>query len=206
MNRYELSNDFRKKFVEQNENVWSKTVRPTYFSINDEETRTSSNPYSMENAEHALVVFHYNYTVITSECTSLVPLFFNANGDVEDYIEIDGWRFSFGKPVTALYKCNAISCTFSKDGLSASIRIHPLEFDQSFDRIWKLFCIARTCKTQRELDFLCAMFYREAEILKLKEKNLWQEAELDRQKMVVSAYKGLLDKIQMYVNGDMVEK
>ena len=69
MNRYDISSDFKKKFVEENKSVWSKSIKPVYFSINGEQAKASSNPYSMEQAGHGLVVFPYVYTVIS--CLSL---------------------------------------------------------------------------------------------------------------------------------------
>ena len=76
MNRYDISSDFKKKFVEENKSVWSKSIKPVYFSINGEQAKASSNPYSMEQAGHGLVVFPYVYTVISQKDSSLVPLFF----------------------------------------------------------------------------------------------------------------------------------
>lgn len=200
MNRYEIANDFKKKFIEQNENVWSRTMKPTYFSINGDETKASTNPYAMENAEHALVVFHYTYTVITQEDCCMVPLFFNANGEIEDYIEIEGWKLSFSKPITALSRYWSTHCYISNDKLNASITVKAWEFDKFFDRIWKLFSVARTCKTQMELDFACKIYNLEKDILELKEKNIKQEAELDAKNTLISAHQELLDRIEEITN------
>lgn len=59
MNRYDIAMDFKKKFIEQNENVWRKTIKTSFIAINGNDVKVSSNPFSMENAEHGLVIFHY---------------------------------------------------------------------------------------------------------------------------------------------------
>lgn len=52
MNRYDIAMDFKKKIIEQNENVWSKTIKSSFIAINGNDVKVSSNPFSMENAEH----------------------------------------------------------------------------------------------------------------------------------------------------------
>ena len=90
MNRYDIAMDFKKKIIEQNENVWSKTIKSSFIAINGNDVKVSSNPFYMENAEHGLVIFHNTYTVIFQSDSCMLPLLFNSNGEIEDDIEIDG--------------------------------------------------------------------------------------------------------------------
>lgn len=196
MNRYDISSDFKKKFVEENKSVWSKSIKPVYFSINGEQAKASSNPYSMEQAEHGLVVFPYVYTVISQKDSSLVPLFFCANGDIEDYIVIDGWKLSFSAPTTSMYRCHSTSVYMEKDSLSIDVKISsPWNIAKEFPRIWKLFYIVKDCTSQIEVDYAKKFFENELEIENLKSKNLLAEAEIESLNMLITSYKQLLEKI-----------
>ena len=110
MNRYDIAMDFKKKFIEQNEKVLRQTVKASFISINGNNVKVSRNPFSMEKAEHGLVIFTYSYIVIEREDDCMVPLFFNSNDEIEDYINLDGWKLYFSKPLTALYKCYNFNC------------------------------------------------------------------------------------------------
>lgn len=195
MNRYDISSDYRKKFIEENKSVWSNSIKPVYFSINGDQAKASTNPYSMEQAEHGLVVFPYEYTVITQEDYSLVPLFFSANGDIEDYIVIDGWKLSFSPPTTSMYRCYSTSVYMKKDALSVSIEISPWEVAEEFPRIWKLFCVVKTCNSQVEINYVKKIFEQGIEIDELKSKNLMTEAKNESLNMLITSYKQLLEKI-----------
>lgn len=192
--------DFKKKFIEQNENVWSKTIRPSFISINGDDIKVSTNPYSMEKAEHGLVIFYYTYTVITQNDCCMVPLFFNSNGEIEDYIEIDGWKLYFSKPITALYRCDYCTCYMSKESLKLSITTYPWKLDDEFERIWHLFSVARSCQTQRELDFAYKIFESEGEILSLKEDNLKDKVKIDELNALLDTHNEFIEKIKKLIN------
>lgn len=199
MNRYETAMDFKNKFIEQNENVLKLTVKPSFVSINGDDVRISTNPYSMENAEHGLVIFHYTYIVIEREDCCMVPLFFNSNGEVEDYIEIDGWKLYFSKPLTAYYKCNTFECKMSNGPLKLSINIFPWELDDEFEKIWHLFSLVRTCKTQNEINLAQKVYQTEGEVLSLKEKSMGAEAKIDALNMLLDVHKDFIEKIKELV-------
>lgn len=194
--RYDISMDFKKKFIEENENVWSKTVKPSFVSINGEDIKVSSNPYSMEEAEHGLVIFHYTYTVITQSDSCIVTLFFNSNGDVEDFIEIDGWKLYFDKPVTALWRCDYMTCHMTNGSLKLDVITFPWELDNKFEKIWHLFSVIRTCSTQKEIDYAYKILKKEEDILSLKDKNIKAEAKIDALEMLLDAHKDLINKLK----------
>lgn len=200
MSRYDKAMDFKKKFISENENVLAKTLKLSYVSINGDDVKVSANPYSMEKAEYGLVIFHYNYTVITQSDCCIATLFFNSNGDIEDFIEIGGWKFYFDKPITAQYRCGYRSCYMTNGKLKLDIITHPWKLDDEIERVWKLFSVVRTCDTQKEIDFACKIYYREDDILSLKEKNLKAEAKIDTLEMLLDAHKDLLEKIKEAVN------
>lgn len=204
MNRYEISMDFKKKFIDENENVWSKTVKPSFISINGDDIKVSTNPYSMEDAEYGLVIFHYTYTVITQSDSCIATLFFNSNGDVEDFIEIDGWKLYFDKPITALSRCSYMTCHMVKSSLKLDVITHPWKLDDEFSKVWHLFSIVRTCETQKEIDFAYKIYKREEDILTLKDKNLKAEAKIDALEMLLDAHKDLLEKLKDIVNSKSV--
>ena len=193
MNRYDIACDFKKKFLEENP---CNTIKPSYISINGDTIKVSSNPYAMEESEHGLVIFKYTYTVQTQPDDCLVPLFFNQNGDIEDYIELDGWKLSFDKPYTSTNRCYNIKCYISNGSLKKSIIIDRYKIDQEFDSIWKLFSVARMCKTQLELDYAYKLFKEKQNVLSLKEKNIKQAAEIDSLKMLTKSYQSLLDSFK----------
>lgn len=192
--------DFKMKFITDNKNVWVQSVKPTFFSITGNKVRTSIVPYSMENAEHALVIFHYRYTVIEQSDIYFVALFFNSNGDINDYIEIDDWKLYFNKPITALNRRDFIKCSMTNGLLRIEIHTQPWNIDEKFERIWQLFSLVRTCKTQTEVDFVKKIYEQEGEILVLKDKNLKYEAKIDTLNMMLDAHKELISKLTNIVN------
>jgi hypothetical protein len=201
MNRYDISNDYRKKFVEENKSVWSNTIKPVYFSINGNQAKASSNPYSMEQAEHGLVAFTYSYTVISQDSSSLVPLFFNANGDIEDYIIIDGWKLYFSEPITSMYRCYSTLVYMEKGTLKTEVSFNPSwKIVEEFPRIWELFCTVRTCNSQVEIDYVKKIYNQGIEIDDLKSKNLVSEAKIESLNILVDSYKQLLEKISNMLN------
>lgn len=101
MKRYEISNDFKEKFIQSHPNVWKNTVKPTFFSLDDDSASASDYWYSFENSKYGLVVFSYTYTAQTNNDTSMIPLFFNADGKIDNYITLDGWKLYFSRPYTA---------------------------------------------------------------------------------------------------------
>lgn len=192
--------DFKKKFIEENENVWSKTVKPSFVSINGDDIKVSANPYSMEDAEHGLVIFHYTYTVITQSDSCIVTLFFNSNGDVEDFIEIDGWKLYFDKPVTALWRCDYMTCHMTNGSLNLDVITHPWKLDEEIEKIWHLFSVIRTCSTQKEIAYAYKIFKKEEDILSLKDKNLKAEAKIEALETLLDAHKDLINKLKEMVN------
>lgn len=201
MNRYEIAMDFKKKFMSENKNIWPQTMIPTYFAINGTDVKVSSNPYSFENSEYGLVIFHYIYTVISQSDKCIIGLFFNSNGEIEDFIEIDGWKLYFSKPVTAGWRCDRTTGFHITNGkLKLDARIHVNDLYQNFPRIWQLFSIIRTCETQKEVDFALRIYAREGEILSLKEKNLKEEAKVDALNILLEANKEFIEKLKELVN------
>lgn len=200
MKRYDIAMDFKKKFIEENENVWSKTVKPSFVSINGDNIKVSANPYAMEDAEHGLVIFHYTYTVVTQTDSCMVPLFFNSNGDVEDFIEIEGWKLFFDKPITEFLRCGYITCHMTKGSLNLDIITHPWALDEEFEKVWHLFSIVRTCNTQKEIDYVYKIYNKDKDILSLKDKNLKAEAKIEALEMLLDAHKDLIDKLKEIVN------
>ena len=199
--RYEIAMDFKKKFIEQNKNVYEKTIKDTFVSINGDDVRVSRIPYSIEEAEHALVFFEYKYLVQSNDDSSQVALFFNSNGEVEDYIEIDGWRLSFSEPKTSFYRSRPLECFMKKDSLGLSVGIKGLNIRDAFPRIWHLFSIIRTCKTQKEIDYAYQVYQKEGDLLSLKQKNLMDESKIAELEFLLDTYKELLDKIKGMLNG-----
>lgn len=200
MSRYDIAMDFKKKFISENENVSAKTLKPSFVSINGDDVKVSAYPYSMENAEHGLVIFHYTYTVITQTDRCIATLFFNSNGDIEDFIEIDGWKLYFDKPITSQYRCFGRYCHMTNGLLRLSIVTYTWKLDEEIERIWKLFSVVRTCVTQKEIDFVRKIYDRDEDLLSLKEKNLKAEAKIDALEMLLDAHKDLLEKIKELVN------
>lgn len=200
MNRYDIAIDFKKKFIEQNENVWRKTIKTSFIAINGNDVKVSSNPFSMENAEHGLVIFHYTYTVISQSDSCMVPLFFNSNGEIEDYIEIDGWKLYFDKPITSSYRCDSHKCYMTNGVLKLSLIIRPWLVDEEFKKLWHLFSMARTCETQKELDYAYKIYKDEENILALKMKNLKNEVKINELNLLLDAHKSLIDRIKKLVN------
>ena len=128
--------------------------------------------------------------------SSLVPLFFCANGDIEDYIVIDGWKLSFSAPTTSMYRCHSTSVYMEKDSLSIDVKISsPWNIAKEFPCIWKLFYIVKDCTSQIEVDYAKKFFENELEIENLKSKNLLAEAEIESLNMLITSYKQLLEKI-----------
>lgn len=197
MTRYDIAMDFISKFVKRNENVWKNSIKPTFFSINGDEIKKSNIPNSWEEADLGLVLFHYTYTVLTQEDKCIVPLFSLSNGEIEDYVEVDGWNFSFSKPKTALYRCNGeINCYMSNNNLGLVVKSNLWSLDDDFEKIWQLFSIVRTCTTQKEIDFAYKIFKSEKEILSLKCKNLCNEVKIDSLNTLLDAHKDLIEKIK----------
>lgn len=201
MSRYDYVCDFKKKFLEENPSVWKNTLKPLYISINGDDTKVSSNPYAFEESEHGLAIFKYTYTVQTQPDDCIVPLFFNQNGDIEDYIELEGWKMSFCKPITSSYRCYNIYCYISNGPLKKSIKIDRYKLDKEFDDIWKLFSVARRCKTQLELDYAYKLYKENLNVLSLKEANIKQAAEIDSLKSLNKSYHLLIESIK-----ELVEK
>lgn len=199
MNRYEIARDYRKKFIDENKSVWSNSIKSVYISINGDNAKASTNPYSMEHAEHELVIFSYLYTVVTQENSSLVPLFFNANGEIEDFIIIDGWKLYFSSPVTSMYRCYNTYVYMVKDGMEIRVDISPWDVAEEFPRIWNLFYIVKNCNSQIEIDYAKKIFKQTIEIDNLKTKNLKAEAKIDSLNMLIASYKELLDKISSLI-------
>lgn len=201
MNRYDIAMDFKKKFIEQNEKVLRQTVKASFISINGNNVKVSRNPFSMEKAEHGLVIFTYSYIVIEREDDCMVPLFFNSNDEIEDYINLDGWKLYFSKPLTALYRCYNFNCFMTNGLLEISISINPLNLDNEFERIWHLFSIVRTCKTQKEIDFAKKIYQNEKDIQALKETNMRAEAKKEELRMLLDAHKDFIENIKELISG-----
>jgi hypothetical protein len=125
-----------------------------YFSINGDQAKASSNAYSIEQAEHGLIIFKYWYQVITQYDSCFVPLFFSADGEIEDYIVIDEWKLYFDKPKTSDFRCYGINVYMQKDNLKVSLAFNRSNVEEDFPKIWKLFKIVRNCKSQIELDYV----------------------------------------------------
>lgn len=123
MNRYEISYEFRERFITENRKVWRSSVKATYFAINGEEVLPSINPYLMEDSEHGLVIFTYTYIVITNTDCSMVPLFFSSDGTIEDYIIIDDWKFYFSEPMTGMFRRYYTAVYMEKENLSCSVNV-----------------------------------------------------------------------------------
>ena len=201
MKRYDIAMDFISKFVDRNENIRKITVKPTFISINGEDVNVSNLHYSMEQAQIGLVIFHYKYIVISNVDASLVSLFFHSNGVVEEFVEIDGWRFRLSEPKTALNRTDTnISCYMSNGELKLSVETNTWKIDSEFKRIWQLFSIVRTCTTQKEIDFAYKIFKNEEEILSLKNKNLQDEVKIDALNTLIHAHEALLEKIKEMVD------
>lgn len=200
MNRYDIACDFKKKFLEENPCIWKNTIKSSYISINGDTIKVSSNPYAMEESEHGLVIFKYTYTVQTQPDDCLVPLFFNKNGDIEDYIDLGGWTMSFTKPITSSYRCYNIYCYISNGSIKKSIKIDRYKIDQEFEGLWKLFSVARLCKTQLELDYAYKLYKEKQNVLCLKEANIKQAAEIESLKLLTKSYQSLLDSIKELVD------
>jgi hypothetical protein len=199
MKRYEISYDYIKKFAQENKNVNEKTIKPLYFSLNDDKAILSSYPYTMEQAKYGLVIFSYTYTVITQLDYSLAPLFFNSNGGIEDYIVIDGWKLYFSKPITSMYRNNGTYVFMEKGILKLEMQISLYDVENEFPRIWELFSVIRKCCSQTEIDCVKKLYDQGIEIENLKTKNLRAETEIDSLKMLTTSYKQLLDKISSIV-------
>lgn len=196
MKRYDIAQDFRKKFIEEHPNVWGETMSPVYFSITGDEAKVSKYHYSIEGAEHALVIFVYSYKVITQYDRSLVALFFHKNGEIEDHIIIDKWKIYFSPPKTHSFK----SCTpyvyMEKDGLQASFKLNLNTIDNAFPRIWSLLSIIKECRSQIEINYIQKVYELEEEIDTLRSEKLREKAQTDALNMLLEAHKQLLQRIE----------
>lgn len=164
MNRYDISNDYRQKFIESNPQVWPASMHPIYFSINGDDIKPSTNSYAMEKAEHGLVIFTYTYTVISQSDCSMVPLFFSSTGEIEDYLIIDGWKIYFSTPITAFYRCNKTLIYMKKGDILIEEEIRPGKISEELPPIWALFAIIRKCSSQDEIDLTKKAYKQEKDL------------------------------------------
>lgn len=199
MKRYEISNDFKEKFIQSHPNVWKNIVKPTFFSLDDDSASASDYWYSFENSKYGLVVFSYTYTVQTNNDTSMIPLFFDADGEIENYIELDGWKLYFSSPYTADLKCGWMYVYMQKDDMSVSCMVSPNDIAKSFPPIWEKFAAVRKCDSQAELDYVNKIYSKDMEIKDLLSRNLKQEAKIEALNQQLESYKNLIKKIEEMV-------
>lgn len=199
MKRYEISNDFKEKFIQSHPNVWKNTVKPTYFALDDDSASASDYWYSFENSKYGLVVFSYTYTVQTNNDTSMIPLFFDADGKIDDYITLDGWKLYFSRPYTADLRCGGMYVYMQKGDMSVSCMVSPNDIAKSFPSIWEKFAAVRKCDSQAELDYVNKIFSKDMEIKDLLSRNLKQEAKIDALNQQIESHKNLIKKIEEMV-------
>ena len=198
MSREDIAKAFIDKFLREHPSVFKRSLRTAFISINGDVAKVSSYPFSIENAEHCIILFMYEYNVWQTNDYSYIPLCFNATGDIEDFIEINGWKLSFNKPVTSSLHSGPAK-VFIENG-EKKIVLEWSRREDYFPRIWKLFTIAQTCTTQLELDFALKAYKDGVELDGLREKVLKDEAKIDALNMQLCSYKNLLEKIEQLVN------
>lgn len=195
-----IADEYRKIFVSENQNVWPN-IRTEYFSIDDDNIYQSTMPFILDKAKVGLVIYRYTYTVISAEDYSFCSLFIKENGEAEDYIEIDGWRFRFDRPITSMYRTYSRAVCISNGVLTLVIKLYqPFEIADKMKRLWELFKLCRKCTTQLELDFLCKMYNQECDLIELSEKNLRQEYEIEKLQAELETHKNLIKKIEQLVD------
>lgn len=194
-----IADEYRKIFVSENQNVWPN-IRSEYFSVDDNNINQSTTPFILDTAKIGLVIYRYTYTVLSAQDYSFCSLFIKENGEAEDYIEIDGWRFSFDKPITSMYRTYSKEVRISNGTLKLAIKLYqPFEIVDKMKRLWELFRLCRKCTTQLELDFLCKMYNQECDLTELMDKNLKQENEIEMLKAELETHKNLIKRIEQLV-------
>ena len=198
MSRLDIATAFIDKFLRENPSVFKRGLRAAFISINGDVAKVSSYPYSIDKAEHCIILLMYEYNVWQTNDYSYIPLCFNANGDIEDFIEINGWKLSFNKPVTSSWHSGPAQVFI--ENREKKIAVDWYRREDYFPGIWKLFTIAQTCTTQLELDFALKAYKDEIELDCLREKVLKDEAKIDALNIQLSSYKELLEKIELLAN------
>lgn len=175
-----------------------------YLSINeDNNVKTSSYPYNLEDCNVVLVICFYKYIVQTQSSSSCYFLFLDKSGWKEDYYIIDGWTIKFDRPITSAYHTESRQCTISKNDLNVSFYLKPIwDIASQIQRVWPYLIRATECKTQKELDFLAEAYRKDIAIENLKEKNLNLEYSLMYERTQLETYKKVLDRIEELVGNN----
>lgn len=198
----DIADDYRQRIYKENPKIILGSIHTEYLAINEESVQSSSLPYILDDADIGLVIYLYDYVVIYKDDSSFFALFMTKDGKAEDYIEIDGWRLSFPRPQTGLYRTYSRYAYISKGNLRIGIEVSKYHVANEVQRLWNLFAIARTCNTQLELNFLKKMYEKDSDIKYLQGKNLILENNIEFLHEQINAYKNLLSKIEELVNRD----
>lgn len=158
MNNFrKLSEEYKSHIINQNPNIWPKTVKMHYFILDDDAVEYSTVPFVLDNAKRAMVLYTYTYTVTTWDDQSFFALFLDSTSNIEanDHIVIDGWELKFNVPHTSGYRTYGHTLYMSKDNLSLNVNGYMNDFvGNGFETYWKLFARVRECSTQKELNML----------------------------------------------------
>ena len=204
MKRSEIAYQFRDQFLLTNEKV-VKVLDQYYIAINGEDVIHSKLPYSADMSDYSIYMFSYKYKVIENYDVSMAALFFNKNGAIDEYIEIDGWKLKFYAPITSLHHCDRLGVIISKEELQLNICYDFVGFQflvDKMDKIWRLFTAARGCTTQMELDLILKVFNMEDSLDSIKKENLLERAARETAEIQIDAYKVLLNKIDTLVSNN----
>ena len=151
----------------------------------------------LDDADVIVAFIHYSYSVQTNTDIDYLIAFFSKEAKCDSKISIDGWTLSFDTQHfnNANHTYNK-SVIITNDFLRLNLTMYPHLIPQDFDRIWKLFILCQSCKTQLELDYLRKLYYQKTEILELKKESFRIKAENDQYKCLLNSYRELLNKIE----------
>lgn len=203
MNNFrKITEEYKSHIINQNPNIWPKTVKMHYFILDGDAVEYSTVPFVLDNAKRAMVLYTYTYTVTTWDDKSFFALFLDSTSSTvaNDHIVIDGWELKFCAPYTSGYRTYGRTLYMSKDNLSLKVQGYMNDFvGNGFQTYWKLFARVRECTTQKELNMLMELLEAQKNIDELKGNMLAGQYRNFVLEERCKAYESLLKKIDSMV-------
>lgn len=185
--------------------IYRTTLRYVGIDENLKATELSTSPLVFQNSVYGVVFLEYTYIKQTQDDNSFFALFIS-EGKANDYIEENGWKMKFDKPIVEFNKTNGRCLLLSKSDLNIEIKFLDWDYtnvcwkiESQMGNCFKLFKMAQQCTTQQELNFLLEMFHKDKKIECLNQKLLKEQMNLYYKEETIKGYKEMLDEIKALI-------
>lgn len=183
--------------------IYRTSLRYVGIDENLKATGLSNSPIPFHNSVYGIVFFEYTYIKQTQEDSSFFALFVSEN-NVNEYLEENGWRMQFDRPITESYRTCGRRLIINKSNLKIEISFpnwdytnQCWEIENKMEDCFNLFKKAQLCTTQRELDFLVELFSKREEIKSLNKQLIAEKMSNVYKEKAIEGYKAMLDEIKV---------